>query len=218
MPHHHTDKTSIPIAVAPGALWPLFSRVLAAQRAEEPDIRVSLVETSIVDQAEGLKEGRYSAGLSLERSLGVAVASVPLWREEIAVALPPKSPLLELPEIPLDDLVRYPLVMWSADDCRSLAREINTVLSMADRPIDVAEHVRSFGLFATLVAAGYGAGLAAKTKIVEARKSGIVMRPLAGDRHYLTTYLLYPRAVREGSVQRFIERAKVTAEQLQPHH
>lgn len=213
---HVVDQASILIAVTPGSLGWAFSRLLVRQRAEEPEIAVNLIEAGIVDQAEGLMEGRYGAGLSLERGLGVAVASTPLWRDEIAVALPERSPLTALDAIPPEELGRHPLVMWSPEKCRSLAHQTGAVLSRSGRDPNIAEHVESFGLFATLVAAGYGHGLAGKRAIVEARNFGIVMRPLVGSPTYLTTYLLYPGEGRTHAVDRFIERARATAQLEQP--
>ncbi|MCW5706969.1 LysR family substrate-binding domain-containing protein [Shinella sp.] len=202
-----SDSTVLRIAACPGVFGPSFSRMLGRYRIEEPETAVRLIEASFVDQAEGLMDGRYSVGLSLERGLGVAVTSVPLWKEEIAVALPERSPLLGLEEIPLREIVRYPLVTWSADVCRSLAREIDAVLAAVGQPYEVAEEVGSFALLAILVAAGCGVGLAARSSIVAARDAGIVMRPLAGAPRYLTTYLLYPAHGRADYVSRFIDRA-----------
>lgn len=202
-----SDNTMLRIAACPGVFGPSFSHMLGRHRIEEPETPVRLIEASFVDQAEGLKDGRYSVGLSLERGLGVAVTSVPLWKEEIAVAVPERSPLLDLEEIPLRELVRHPLVTWSADMCRSLARQIDAVLAAAGHPYEVAEEAGSFALLATLVAAGCGVGLAARSSIVAARDAGIVMRPLAGAPRYLTTYLLYPARGRADYVSRFINRA-----------
>jgi len=187
--------------------------MLARHRAEEPETRLNLIEASFVDQAEGLNDGRYSVGFSLERGLGVAVASVPLWKEEIAVALPDRSPLLDFNEIPLREVARYPLVMWSAEACRSLAHQIKAVLAAAGHTYEVAEEVKSFGMLATLVASGSGIGLAARSSIEAARDVGIVTRRLAGAPRYLTTYLLYPASSRAKIVSRFVDRAIA----LHPH-
>jgi len=202
-----SDHPILRIAACPGTLGPSFSRMLGRHRVEEPETRVKLVEASFVDQAEGLKDGRYSVGFSLERGLGVAVTSVPLWKEEIAAALPEQSPLLHLEEVPLRELVRYPLVMWSPEACRSLAHQIGVVLTTAGHPYKVAEEVKSFDLLATLIAAGCGVGLASRSSIAASRNAGIVMRPLAGAPRYMTTYLLYPAKSQGDVVSRFIERA-----------
>jgi hypothetical protein len=59
----------------------------------------------------------------------------------------------------------------------------------------------------TLVAAGYGTGLAPATQIVAYRPLGVVMRPLAGLSPQLITYLLRPKAEASDSVSRFARRA-----------
>ncbi|MDH4990695.1 LysR substrate-binding domain-containing protein [Aquamicrobium lusatiense] len=202
------DTAALPIACCPGSLVHPFSRVLAMQREEEPETPARLIDTGFLDQASGLEEGRYGVGLSLEEHASPALASMPLWSDEIAVALPAGSPLLALEEIPLEELVRHPLVLWSPASPETLAVRTNALLCTARRPLNMAQQVQTFGMLAVLVAAGFGAALAAKSQIVAWQSSGIAMRPLAGPPQVLTTYLVYPAAGRSDAVERFIERVR----------
>lgn len=203
-----TDPMSLRIAACPGSLGSPFVRVLARQREEQPETQPSLVMTGIADQTEGLADGRYDVGLSLEAPVNASLAAVPMWRDEVAVALPTGHPLLSSAEITVAELARHALVLWSPDRCESLAAQVNTLLHAARRPLDVEHWAVSFETLTMMVAAGYGVGLAAKSQIAESRTAGVVMRPMAGAPHYLTAYLLHPIAARKDIAARFVERAK----------
>ncbi|MFG1304650.1 LysR family substrate-binding domain-containing protein [Xanthobacter autotrophicus] len=203
----HPDHAPLRIAASFGALNVSVSRLLARQRAAEPETPVSLVETGLAEQIEGLENGRYDLGFSMGQAAVPSVSAWPLCREEIAVALPTRFPLLALGEIPLRELSRYPVVAWSNVECEPLSGQVDDLLNAAGVPLERVERVKSFGLMASLVAAGYGIALGTVSQIAAYRDQGIVMRPLARPRHYLTTYLLGSETSRLASAERFIARA-----------
>lgn len=196
------------IAVSPGSLAHPLAGLLALHREQEPDSLPSFSETGNAGLIDGIKDDKYDVGVSLEPPSDKSLVSAPIWRDEVAVALPTRHPLLERGEIELAELARFPLVLWSPDRCESLASQVNTLLNVARRPLNVEHWAVSFEMLITMVAAGYGAGLAAKSRIVGAREAGVIMRPLAGVPCWLTTYLVYPAVSRGGVAERFVERAK----------
>ncbi|WP_425522849.1 LysR substrate-binding domain-containing protein [Stenotrophomonas maltophilia] len=54
------------LAVAPGVPSSQLSALLARQRAEEPDVTLTFFEVSSDVLLQGLHEGRYDAGMSLQ--------------------------------------------------------------------------------------------------------------------------------------------------------
>lgn len=201
------DPASLRIAISFGAFTAPLAELLAKQRAEEPGTEICLTETSYSEQVQGIDVGRYDLGFAVARNAGVKLHNEILWRDEIAVALPVRSPLLEFAEIPLKKAVQYPLVLWSAENCEPLNHLVKELLNSAKATLNVVDHARSFELMAVLVAAGYGIGFAGKSRINAARKLGIVVRPLAGLPNYLYTYLLRSHSMRSSSAERLIERA-----------
>lgn len=208
----HSRSVPFRIAASPGSLAHQLAGLLALHRKQEPDSPPNLVETGNPELFEGIKTGVYDVGISLEPGSDKSLVSVPIWRDEVAVALPTRHPLLERGEIELAELASFPLVLWSPDRCVSLASQVNTLLNVARRPLNVEHWAASFEMLITMVAAGYSAGLAAKSRIVGARDAGVIMRPLAGAPRWLTTYLIYPAGLQGGIVERFVERAKTAAE------
>lgn len=202
-----TDGLPLRIAVSFGALSPQLSALLSRQREEEPQTPVVLSEVSIHEQVRGLENGRYDVGLALTRAPGHSLSALPLWHEELMVAVPLRSPLLEFTAIPLEELARYPLIRWQSEDCDPIGHLFDRLLREGySSPETFCVH--TFDLLAILVAAGYGIGVGARSCIAAARKLNIAMRPLAGDREELTTYFLRRPCNAPASVDRLAERAQ----------
>ncbi|UXS01930.1 LysR family substrate-binding domain-containing protein [Agrobacterium tumefaciens] len=206
--HSQYPIDSIRIAISFGAFTAPLAELLAKQRAEEPRTEICLLETSFSEQVQGVAEGRYDLGFAIAPPANANLDSEALWHDEIAVAVPELSPLLAFEEITLEEVVRYPLVLWSAEDCEPLSRRVIELLNSATVKFNVIDRARSFELMAVLVAAGYGIGFAGKSRIDKARKLGIVMRPLAGSPNDLSTYLLRTHDMSSSPIERLIERAR----------
>ncbi len=124
----------------------------------------------------------------------------------MVVAVPSRHPLLMHKRIPLEEVLRYPLVLCDPDACEGCSRQFANVLRAVDREPIVAEHVTSHELMLTLVAAGFGLGFATEAHVSACNHPNIVTRPLAGRTPMLTTYLLRRDAEPSEQLRRFIER------------
>ncbi len=210
MPHPR-DSFPLRLVSSFGALNRTASELLAMHRDEEPGTHVKLIETSSSDQLRGIEEGDYDLGLSLARAKGASVSSLPLREDEIAVAVPIHSPLLALDAIPLRELENYPLIMWATSECAPMSEQIESMLQSERIAINVSHQVKTFGLLTSLVAAGYGIAIGARSQFAASRHLGIIMRPLSGPSRPLTTYLLHPKIASNACVERFVERARKIA-------
>lgn len=216
---HHPDNSPLYLASSFGALNPTVSELLAMQRREEPETRVRLIETSSTDQLRGIRNGDYDFGLSLVPTKRPSISSLPLCYDEIAVAVPIHSPLLALDTIPPHALENYPLIMWATDEITPMSEQIAALLQCENISIDVAHAVKTFGLLVSLVAAGYGVAIGARSKFAATRQLGIVTRPISSPPRHLTTYLLHSKAASSAGVERFVERARrIAAETAMAHH
>jgi len=207
---HHLDRTPLRLSMAFGTLNSAVSRLLAIQHDEEPQTPIALIETSTSEQLQGIDAGDYDLGLSLTPAQS-PTSSLALHRDELAVALPARSPLLALENISLRDLAGYPLIIWARDECAPLGERIASMLQSEGTAIEVAHQVKSLGLLVSLVAAGYGIAFAGKSQIAAARHLGVIMRPLSGPPHPLTTYLLHREPFLNPHVERFVDRARRVA-------
>jgi DNA-binding transcriptional LysR family regulator len=207
MSTHAPSGSRLRLVISEAGAQPPLARLLALQRTEEPDVELSLSETILGRQVEGLLTGLYDVGLATSGEENSGLTAEPVWQEPLALALPARSPLLTYTHVPLPEALRYPMVLWHPTACAGIHRQVGRVLhDVTDAPI-VAERVTSSDLMMTLVAAGYGIGLAPAMQIVAYRPLGVVMRPLAGRPPQLITYLLRPKAEASDSVSRFARRA-----------
>lgn len=203
------QSSILKLAVSADALSPQLATLLALQRAEEPETLVLLQEVTAGDLVRGLENGNYDIGMAARAtSTHLALDTQPLWGDELALAVPLRSPLLAHIEVSLDTLPHYPLVWWCLRACEALSQQVDVLFGPGKHP---AQEATSFELMALLVASGYGVGIAPRSRIVQARAWGIAIRPLADGPYLIRTQLLLPSRGCVPAVERFAERAaKIT--------
>lgn len=194
------------IAVSDGIVPSRLAAILAQCRAEEPEVETRLFQTPFAQQVKGLRSDLYDVGFAQSDDVGDGILVEPLWRDPLVAAVPARHPLLAYKRIPLEDVLRYPLVLCHPEACEGCARQIERVLRTVDVEPIVADHVSTHDMMLALVAAGYGIGLTNATHIGEFRHPEIVARPLAGRAVMLTTYLLRPDSEPSEPLRHFIDR------------
>jgi len=197
--------SSIRLAIAPGVPSWQLSALLALQREEEPEVAISLSEVSNDALMVGLREGRYDAGLTL--AADASLYRQPLWREEMVIAMPLRYPLLNKVALTLDEVLNYPIFRWRVEICPLLDQQI---ASLPEKLCDI-QHVTSFELMAMWVAAGYGIGITAQSRIASARTWGLCMRPFTDTPFENITYLVRSTKRHHDTHERFERRALQTA-------
>ncbi|MER0784393.1 substrate-binding domain-containing protein [Pseudomonas aeruginosa] len=205
MPDAASQFSHFRLAIAPGVPSPCLSTLLALQRAEEPDTNIAFFETSGDELVTGLHEGRYDAGISLRNVSAPSLKSQRLWSENMAVALPLRSPLLGQAKVMMiAELLNSPVFRWPAEICALLDQQLSSLLPASRQWV---QHVTSFEMMALWVAAGYGVGLSAQSRIEHALGLGIIAHPLVNGPYEIVTYLLRPHAQINPVSERFERRA-----------
>src|SRR3546814_6430241 len=90
-----------------------------------------------------MEDGRYDVGLALGVRTTDRLKARPLWHDELAVAVPVRSPLLAYPAIPLSVLADYPVVMWDPDACTAMHHYVQALFDAANITPHVAAQARS---------------------------------------------------------------------------
>lgn len=193
------------IALSDGIAPARLPALLALCRQEEPDVEIRLFEVPLSQQIKGLHSDLYDVGFGQADEVGDGLVAEAAWTDPLMVAVPARHPLLTHKRIPLNEVLRYPLVLCDPQVCEGHARQIDRVLRRAEQEPVIAERVTSSDLMMALVSAGFALGLTGAAQIASSREAGVVARPLAGRSPILTTYLLR----REGEISevlaRFIE-------------
>ncbi|UPG87271.1 LysR substrate-binding domain-containing protein [Luteibacter aegosomatis] len=199
------------IALSDGITPSRFSNFLALCRQEDPEIEVRLSEVPLVQQIRGLHDDLYDVGFARSDEVGDGIIAEEAWSEPLMVAVPDRHPLLTYKRIPLEEVLRYPLVLGDLHACEGYSRQIERVLRQVDKEPLIAERVASIDLMMALVAAGFALGMAGASQIATSRESGVIARPLVGRAPLLTTFLLHRDNQPSEALTRFRERVGTLA-------
>ena len=194
------------IALSDGVTPTRLSTLLARCREEDPEVEMRLFEVPLGLQIKGLHEDLYDVGFSMAEDGGDGILVTPAWEDELMVAVPARHPVLAFKQVPLKEVLRYPLALGDPAVCEGHARQVDRFLRKLDQEPLIAQRVATFDVMMTLVSAGLALGLAGEAHIASSREPGVVARRLAGKPYMLTTYLLRRDAEPSEMLARFIER------------
>lgn len=148
------------IALSDALPSPCLPALLARCREQEPEVEVRMFEMPFSEQFRGLHDGLYDVGLNQVGDVGDALVARPVWHDPLRVVLPERHPLLNHSQVPLGEILRYPLVLGQTTIFEGFTRQIDRILRQTDQEPLILERVGSFDMMVTLVAAGYALGLA----------------------------------------------------------
>ncbi|HDK5969952.1 LysR family transcriptional regulator [Pectobacterium brasiliense] len=196
------------IALSEGITPSRLPSLLALCRQEEPEVDIRVFEVPLAQQIKGLHEDLYDVGFAQSDDVGEGIMVEAVWSDALMVAVPARHPILKHKRIPLEEMLRYPLVLCDPQVCEGHARQVERVLRRSDIEPLIVERVASCDLMMALVSAGFALGLTGAPHIAASRESGVVARPLAGRSPTLTTYVLHREGESSGVLLRFIERVQ----------
>ncbi len=196
------------VALSDGITPSRLPALLALCRQEEPEVEIRFFEVPLSQQIKGLHDDLYDVGFTQSDEVGDGITAIPAWSDPIVVAVPARHPVLAHKRIPLDELLRYPLVLCDPQVCEGPAKHVDRILRRADMEPLVAERVASCDLMMALVSAGFALGLAGASRVTSSHETGVVARPLALRVPPLTTYLLHAEGEPSDVLARFIERVQ----------
>ena len=196
------------IALSDGITPSRLPALLALCRQEEPEVEIRFFEVPLAQQIKGLHDDLYDVGFARADEVGDGIVALPVWNDPLMVAVPARHPLLAHKRIPLEELLRYPLVLCDPQACEGHCRQVDRVLRRLDMEPLVAERVASCDLMMALVSAGFALGLTGAAHIAASQEKGVVARPLVGRSPMLTTYLLRLDSEPSETLVRFVERVQ----------
>jgi len=92
-------------------LYHLFRRVLQAYPRRYPQVRLSILDRSQREVIDLVRQGDIDFGIALESAAPRDLA-VRRWREvEMVLLTPPDHPLARLPQVTVEEIARYPLIL-----------------------------------------------------------------------------------------------------------
>lgn len=188
-----------------------LAALLALCRQEAPEVSIRLTEVPLAQLLHGLGVGMFDAGLASVGHVEGEIVAAPLWRDPFLAALPARHPLLAYKEVPLQEVVRYSLVLSDPQACDGCHQQREHLFRSIGVQPAVAEYVSTHSLMLVLVAAGYGVGFCSAAHFEGCTQADVVARPLADQDASLTTYLLRPQGDILEPLRDFIDRAERVA-------
>lgn len=199
-------RGQIRLALSDGIPQGRLASLLAQCREEEPEVEICLSEVTFREQVRGLNDGLFDIGLAQSEEVGDGLVAEPVWFDPLVVAVPSRHPLLSYRRVPLEEVVRYPLVLCDPQVCEGFWHQLQRVLGSVNTRLTIADRVPTLDLMMALVAAGYGLGFSSLARITELNNPGVVARPLDGCATMLTTYLVRREGEPTKQMTRFIGR------------
>lgn len=170
----------------------VLPQALPAVRAAHPDLRLFLREDQTRRLLDLLAEGRLDVALlALPYDTG-EMRTLPLWDEDVVVALPAGHPLADLDRVPEEALAQQEVLMLEDGHC--LREHALTACSLTRRPADNETfQATSLNTLVQMVANGLGVTLLPRSAVpVEAAGTrGVVLRTLDHARPARTVALAW---------------------------
>ncbi|MDA7085568.1 LysR family transcriptional regulator [Pseudomonas sp. SA3-5] len=201
------------VALSDGIPQTRLAALLAQCREQEPEVEICLSEVTFTEQVRGLNDDLFDIGFAQSDDVNQGLVAEPIWVDPLVVAVPARHPLLTHRRIPLEEVVRYPLVLCDPQVCEGFWQQLQRVLSTVEARLTIADRVPTLDLMMALVAAGYGLGFSSLARITELNNPDVVARQLAGSPAMLTTYLIHREAEPSEQLGRFIDRIRPAEDQ-----
>jgi len=183
-----------------------MTEILARYRVANPDVAVALLEIPLHQQISGIRDGLVDASISLDGRDREGIQAQAVAHDQICAAVSAAHPLSHTCAVLPADLVRYPLILFSAESDLAAGFEIDHFVNTLTRPC-VAFRANTLGTMLTLVALGHGIGLVGSAQATAAVRRDIVLRPIEAAPP-LTTYVLHSNGEVSAPLGDFIEFAR----------
>lgn len=202
------NQGTLRIAVSDNAVDARLSHLLARSREDEPEVEIRVAEVPFYEQVRGLRDQIFDTGFSCSDDVGKDFIAEPIWRDPLTVIVPTRHPLLTYRKVPLEQLSRYPLILYHPQVCEGCSRQVTQLLSRLPEAPSIVERTASLGMTLALVAAGYGVGFTTEIQISNHRHDGIIMRRLGCKDADLITYFLRRQDTPSAELSRFVTRVR----------
>ena len=205
------DLTASPAGLTLGATEAsclyLLPKVFVAFKKKHPEVPINVYRNFSVKIVQKLLEDSLNLGFVSLPQEAREIATIPLFREPIEVAVPPGHPLASQPSVTVEEIARYPWIFPKASRTRHMLDKLFRGLSA---PVHVTMELSGVETIKRFVSIGLGISLLSRSYASAEVKAGTIkLVPLAEPKLERQLGLAY-RTDRylSRSTQAFIEIAK----------
>lgn len=195
------------VAVADALAQPRLSELFGRCREEEPEVELRLFEMPVAQMVRALQSEEIDAGFTLSPDQSEGCQAEAVWHDDVAVAMPPRHPLLARKRVTVADALQYPLILAHPEMCQGGYQYVEAMLAKAQADPVIAEHVSGHEAMLMMIGAGFGVGFAIDSQIAQFQRPDIVVRPMETGLPPVTTYLMRRQTAPSEPLARFIARA-----------
>jgi DNA-binding transcriptional LysR family regulator len=165
------------VGVAGPADAQIFVDILRAFNTKYPKVHIVLRNLSSLDQTQAINEGRLHVGFVAMPVDDAGLATEPVLRQPIMIALPPEHPLATRDRVPLKALANEPQIMFARTNGPRFFDAVLAACREAGFSMNIAHEVDNLYTACALVAAGLGVCFV-PAGVQEGRTNSMVFRPV----------------------------------------
>lgn len=170
-------RPRIGIGFVSSTLYGYLPEVIRRYRVERPEVEISLLELTSLEQIPALKEGRIDVGFGRIPHGDPQVDRVLMRNEPLLAALPATHPLAVRADLRLADLAHLPLVVYPKAPRPSYADQVLALYRACSLRPPLVHEVKELQTALGLVAAESGVALV-PASVARLRRDNVVYAPL----------------------------------------
>lgn len=170
-------RPRIGIGFVSSTLYGYLPEVIRRYRVERPEVEISLLELTSLEQIPALKEGRIDVGFGRIPHGDPQVDRVLMRNEPLLAALPATHPLAARADLRLADLAHLPLVVYPKAPRPSYADQVLALYRACGLRPSLVHEVKELQTALGLVAAESGVALV-PASVARLRRDNVVYAPL----------------------------------------
>ena len=175
---HDADRTHFSMGFVASTLYGKLPEVIRAYRAARPNVELSLVELTSMEQIAALKEGRIDVGFGRIPLDDPALYRQLLRNEKLIAAVPANRPALTAADaLELADLAAEPLIVYPKAPRPSYADQVLALFRDAGLKPPAVHEVKELQTALGLVAAEVGVCLV-PASVERLRRDNVAYRPM----------------------------------------
>lgn len=170
-------RPRVGIGFVSSTLYGYLPEVIRRYRVERPEVEISLLELTSLEQIPALKEGRIDVGFGRIPHGDPQVDRVLMRNEPLLAALPATHPLAVRADLGLADLAHLPLVVYPKAPRPSYADQVLALYRACGLRPPLVHEVKELQTALGLVAAESGVALV-PASVARLRRDNVVYAPL----------------------------------------
>jgi DNA-binding transcriptional LysR family regulator len=152
-------------------------KVFAAFKRKHPEVKITIYRNFTTKIVQKLQEDSIDLGFVSLPVNAKEIATIPLFRERVDIAMPADHPLAAQSSVTIDEVARYPWILPRASRTREM---INQLLRRAGAPVHVTMELSGVETIKRFISIGMGISLLSQSYASAEVKTGLLkLVPLA---------------------------------------